>query len=93
METNTSIQQLQITQKHFEKECERTAHNQPTVNNIILWKAFKKLSFTLRRLLSKTFSIPSLLSVSDKSTCVSHESVEVLASDQFLASDILHPRE
>jgi hypothetical protein len=34
-------------------------------------QAFKKMSFTLHRLISKTFSIPSsLLSVADKNTCL-----------------------
>jgi hypothetical protein len=44
---------------------------QSTVNNSILWKAFKKLPFTLHRLLSKTFWIPSsFLSVSNESACI-----------------------
>jgi hypothetical protein len=38
-----------------------SAQSTITVNNSILWKAFKKLPFTLHRLESKTFSIPSSL--------------------------------
>jgi hypothetical protein len=62
------LQTIANTQKQKEKGIDNVTEQ---YNNSILWKEFKKLSFILRRLLSKKFSIPSpLLSVSAKSTCI-----------------------
>lgn len=52
--------------------------NQPIVNDITLREAFQKLSFTLDRLLRKTFSVPSpMLSARDRSPCIRQRATTV----------------